>query len=580
MSPSPRAKRILPRLSVLTRDGVSLCTDIFLNAIDEPAPTIVVRTPYGRNLPTLLRMASQLIQEGLCVLLQDCRGRYQSQGHYDWAREEDDTYDTLRWIVEQPWSNGRVGLMGMSVTTNPNCFVAARPPPGVTVAAMVSVMGSISHHATVYSNGALTLHWALPWSVMMDQRQMGRNTWQKLPWAKIFPRLPLRDATAGHIETPEYWTQMLESPAYDEGWKRFDARPILTSLAVPTLHLSGLRDFMLEQTLGGFAAMASASPEGHQKLVVGPWDHGSLFESFGAQSAASTSAGGGGIDLLELIVAWYKRWLIGPGDAAQADTGPPVLLHLSEDGGWIGTSAYPPPEAETLDFYLASGGRAGADLDDGALVREPPIDMKCDAFTYDPENPVPTVGGALWPFPAGGIIPGPLDQTEVEERPDVLVYTSAPLDDDLYAVGPIVVELWASTSACDTDFTAKLVDVDPLGVPRIVQDGIVRGRFHASKSGASAPELLEPHRPYCFVILLPATARRFYKDHRVRLEIASSNFPKFDRNLNTISPCANGTVGMVAQQMVFHGGAMASRLRLSVIPRAHVELLRRNPSPA
>lgn len=575
-----RPQRILPRLAVTTRDGLGLVTDAFLNPEDGPAPAVVLRTPYGRNVPTLLRLAQKLSQEGVCAVLQDCRGRYQSPGSYDWACEEDDTYDTLRWVAEQPWSNGRVGLVGMSVTSNPNCFVAGSPPPGVEVAAMVSVMGSISHHATVYSGGALTLHWALPWSVMMDSRHMGRNTWQKLPWEEVFRRLPLRDATGGHIEAPELWGRMASSAAYDEGWARFDARPRLERLTVPTLHLSGWLDFMLEQTLGSFAIMAAASPPGRQRLIVGTWDHGSLFESFGAKPSTPTS--GPGIDLLEAIVAWFRRWLLAAGEAA--DAGPPVLLNVQEDASWIGTTAYPPAEAEVVAWYLTSGGRAGTDPEDGALVREPPGEVKCDTFAYDPEAPVPTVGGALWPFPAGGLVPGPLDQAEVERRPDVLVYTSAPLDDDLYVVGPVVVDLWASTSARDTDFTAKLVDVDALGAPRIVQDGIVRGRFHRSLSAAgaagagAAEEPLEPHRPYNFTISLPGTARRFRRGHRLRLEIASSNFPKFDRNLNTMAPMADAVVGMVVQQMVFHGGYMASRIRLSVIPRERVEMLRAAPS--
>lgn len=567
MSKPQRKQRILARVPVATRDGVALCTDVFLDADDEPTATVVVRTPYGRNIPTLLRMAQRLTQSGLCVVLQDCRGRYQSKGEYDWSREIEDTEDTLRWIVEQPFSNGRVGLCGMSVTANPNCFVAANPPANVRVGAMVSIMGSISHHATVYSGGALTLHWALPWSVMMDPKQMGRTTWQKLPWREIFRRAPLQRATDGHLDMPIYWARLIAAAAEDETWAKFDARPLLSQHDVPTLYLSGWGDFMLKQTLDAFQTMSSARPPHAQQLIVGNWDHTTLFESFGAQAGAAKPAGRtGAIDLLEVVADFYARHLreVPPSPPAER---PPVVLSLLEDGRWLGFSSYPPVEAEIVDWYLASSGRAGTDLQDGRLVREPPTEAHHDAFAYDPESPVPTTGGALWQFAAGGIVGGPLDQAAVEERPDVLVYTTEPLEDDVHVIGPVRVELWASSSARDTDFTAKLVDVDEFGVPRIVQDGIVRARFRRSPS---VEELLEPNRPTLFSIGIPDIARRFLRGHRLRIEISSSNFPKFDRNLNTAQPNVEAAASAIAQQVVFHGGEMASRLRLSVVPAGRI----------
>jgi hypothetical protein len=569
----PRSQRILPGITVKTRDGFALSTDVHLNPVDAPAPTVIVRTPYGRNLPTLLRMASRLCQAGFCVLLQDCRGRYKSQGQYDWLREEDDTYDTLCWVAEQPWSNRRVGLYGMSVTANPNYFVAAAPPPGVVVGAMVAVMGSVNHHRTAYNGGALTLHWALPWSVMMDSRHMGRTTWQRLPWAEVFQRRPLRSATEGHIETPEIWLQMIAS-AREEPWAS-DATRCLDRVSAPTLHLSGWNDFMLQQTLNAFQAMAGSPAQAPQKLVVGPWDHGTLFHAFGTQTSAAPTESAAGVDLLELIAGWFSRWLAGEGPPQSNEPDPPVLLHLAEDGGWLGAGTFPLDEAETVDLYLSSGGRAAGSSGDGLLLRDAPPRTGYDTFTYDPDNPVPTVGGALWPFPAGGMVPGPLDQTEVEQRADVLVYTSEPLGDDLYVVGPVVVELWAATSARDTDFTAKLVDVDRSDVPRIVQDGIVRGRFHRT---LDREELLEPHRPVRFTILVPGVARRFRSGHRIRLEISSSNFPKYDRNLNVAAAPADATTAMIARQTVYHGGEMASRLRLAVIPPARIPALRATPA--
>jgi putative CocE/NonD family hydrolase len=201
----------------------------------------------------------------------------------------------------------------------------------------------------------------------------------------------------------------------------------------------------------------------------------------------------------------------------------------------------------------------------------------CDRFLYDPQDPVPTIGGAIWPFSPLRLKPGQSDQSAVEERGDVLVYSGDPLPEDLTVVGPLEVELWAATSARDTDFTAKLVDVDPSGAARVVQDGVIRGRFHADPAQEG---LLELHRPYRFAIDLQAVAYTFRAGHLLRLEISSSNFPKFDRNLNTAADAFSGTASMVARQTVFHGGEMASRLRLPVLPPSALEALRWHPGTA
>lgn len=579
MSSEPQP-RILPRQPVRTRDGIELCTDVYLPAGGGPAPTVVARTPYGRALPTLLKMAMRLNRCGLAVVLQDCRGRYRSGGTYDWRREENDTYDTLAWIAQQGWADGTVGLYGMSITAHPNFFIAAAPwPSGVDIRAMVAIMGAIDLHRMFYRGGALVLHWALPWLTMMEPAHMGRNTWQGWPWREIFRHLPLETSLERQGLHVESWTATLASPAAGGMWEALDATPRVAGLAVPTLHLSGWLDFMLGQTLAGYQSMAGGSEGGsnHQKLVIGPWDHHSLFASFGKTEAEAARP-----DLLELVADWYERWLVPAaekvGEREDQSKGPSesyVLLYLQQDSSWLTADRYPLPELRIEDWYLASDGDAPGPDGAGRLTRQPATQLGRDVFRYDPDDPVPTTGGALWPFPAAGLRAGEADQTEVEQRPDVLIYTSPALTADLTVVGAAEVELWAATSARDTDFTAKLVDVDPLGVPRIVQDGILRGRFHRSPHQAT---LLTPHQPYRMVISLPATARRFRRGHRIRLEIASSNFPKYDRNLNTADwpPVSRG---MLASQTIFHGAAMASRLRLPVLPSSHAEAASAAPGP-
>jgi putative CocE/NonD family hydrolase len=247
-----------------------------------------------------------------------------------------------------------------------------------------------------------------------------------------------------------------------------------------------------------------------------------------------------------------------------------VVVRVTGSEAWLGFSAFPPAEAAAVEWFLSSAGGAAGGMD-GRLVRGRPPALGMDAYDYDPADPVPTLGGAVWPFAPARLVPGDLDQSPVEQRPDVLVYTSEPLAEDLVVVGPVTLELWAASSACDTDFTGKLVDVDPYGAARWVQDGILRCRF---RNGPWQEELLEPQRAYRLEIPLGTVAHRFAAGHRLRLEVASSNFPKFDNNLNTAVSPHLATAGTVARQTVFHGGAMASCLRLLAMPADALEALR------
>ncbi|MEO1083583.1 MAG: CocE/NonD family hydrolase, partial [Acidobacteriota bacterium] len=515
--------------------------------------------------------------------LQDCRGRYQSGGTYDWQREEDDTYDTLACIAEQPWADGRVGLYGMSITAHPNFLVAVSgAPEGIEISAMVSVMGTISHYDTFYRKGVLVLHWALPWFTMADEQERGRTTWQELPWEEKFRQLPLESMSSGTESGAEIWSRMLASPHHAPMWRELDANHRIGGLTVPTLFLSGWADFMVGQAVEGYQVASEDAPVDH-RLVLGPWDHKTLFRSFGP---AAESSDDGAVDLLGVIVDWFTDRLITDGvrpakkalEAAGSPAGPErtkVQLYLENGDGWLGSPEFPLPGTEVRSFYLTSGGGANTRDGDGELTESAPSSLGRDTFTYDPDDPVPTRGGAIWPFPAAGLAAGPCDQSEVEERSDVLVYVSEPLEDDLHVIGPLEVEVWVSTSAQDTDFTAKLVEVDAFGVPDIVQDGIVRGRFHAS---LEEPEYLQPHKPYKMRITMQSICRRFQQGHQIGLEISSSCFPKFDRHLNTSGDWSKASTGMVAQQTVFHGGAMASRLLLPVASPEQVQAHRIPPT--
>jgi hypothetical protein len=576
--PTSPARRVLPRQQVPTRDGVVLCTDLYFPEREGARPTILVHTPYGRQMLFLLLLAQRLTESGFCVALQDSRGRYQSGGTFSMDREETDSLDTLEWLSRQPWCSGRVGLVGISLSSLPNLIAsAAEPPAGTEVSALVNIMGSVDAHRSFYRNGALIHHWALPWSTLIGRQRMGRADWAGIDWHRAFLHEPIEEAAAQTGGNEELWRKVVAHPAYEGAWQRFSALGRFAEIRAPVLHLGGWFDLLLDQTLLGYRGMVeSHGGDGPlQKLLVGPWDHRTIFTSFAAgRRKTATDSDDSLLSLLEVVAAWFERWVAPCAElsaaAREVERQPDVALFVMRKRTWLGASSFPLAEAEITDWYLDSEGRANSRSGDGRLTPEKPPVVGRDRFVFDPGDPVPTVGGAVWPFDWGDLAPGPADQSRVEERSDVLIFTGAALEAELTIVGPLELELWIASTARDTDFTAKLVDVDPRGTPRVVQDGIVRARFRES---IRHEEFLAPNRPHRLVIDLQATAYCFRAGHRLRLEVSSSNFPKFDRNLNTAAPLHSVRGGMVADQTVFHGGTFASRLRLPVVPPERFERL-------
>ncbi|HEX9940963.1 MAG TPA: CocE/NonD family hydrolase [Thermoanaerobaculia bacterium] len=560
---------MLADVAIPMRDHVVLKADVFIPLDREgPFATILVMTPYGRRRPAMMKFARCLSEGGFAVLLQDARGRFQSGGEF-LHREEEDGQDTLAWLTRQSWCNGRVGLLGISLSSFREFLAASSPSSeGPEIRAIVNFMGAVDIHSAFYHGGALVLHWALPWGVMMNPQWTGRiAAWQKLPWQQLFRHLPLARVTERTSGAVDLWRQVIERPVYDESWRKLDLRHRLSNVRVPVLHLSGWYDNALSQVLKTYATLA-VPQDGRapvpQSLILGPWDHQTIFFSLLGGGERTELGALASIELLPLVLDWFGHWFgqeAEEGGTRLSARHPGALLYVMEAQTWLEFDTFPPPAREE-SWYLTSGGKANTAGGDGALVVTAGATEGADRFTYDPADPVPTVGGALWPFQSQGLQPGPADQREVERRADVLVYTSAPLEEDRLVVGIVRTELWAATSAPDTDFTAKLVDVAPDGTARLVQDGILRCRF-ATGVGES---LVEPGRRYRWRIEIGAIAHCFRAGHRLRLDISSSNFPRFDRNLNTAEPIHTGSTGVACEQTVFHGGATASRLLLPILP--------------
>jgi hypothetical protein len=383
------------------------------------------------------------------------------------------------------------------------------------------------------------------------QRTLLRQNWLWHVPLKGMNALDLRRFAPGYFE-------LLDHPSYDAFWEKFDIAARFDRFDVPALHIAGWYDWFAKGTSVNFAGLrTNAKTERarrNQRLVMGFWPH--------AQPGPTTTKVGdidfgpaAAIDIAALRERWFKCWLVDP--ACVDFPGPPVRLFIMGENRWRDENEWPLARARTTAYYLHSNGRANTLEGDGVLATEPPRDEPPDRFIYDPWDPVPT-----------GQSPGysrlPADQREIEERPDVLVYSTPPLQQAVEVTGPLSVTLWIASSARDTDFTAKLVDVQPDGTARLLTDGIQRARYRRSRT---TPELLVPGRPTELTIDIGVTGNLFKAGHRIRLEISSSNFPRFDRNPNTGDPFGEGAELRTAEQTIFHDAARPSRVMLPVIPR-------------
>ena len=539
--------------AVRMRDGVRLAADVYLPETAGRWPTVLVRTPYSRRAGSI-RSYLYFLHRGYAVVAEDVRGRYASEGVFTSTdREGPDGDDTINWIAEQRWSNGRVAMAGSSYLGMVQWWAAVQGNPHLdAISPMCS--GDDEYLDRYYSTGgALKVGQRLLW---LSQNLTPRSRLRPL-FRSYIDHLPLRtaDVAAADIILPA-WQNALDHPSYDQFWKRLSIREQAAHVNAPVLSLGGWFDDYVESDLDAFSRLASQ----HKRVEtwIGPWAHnpGVQFPTrdFGPEAA---------IPIRRMQAEWFDRWLAPASDARGAGAHRPSLhIFVMGPNIWREEHEWPLARTRYTPVYLTSRGHANAVTGDGALQWEP-AKSKPDTFTYDPKNPVPTVGGAICCDPKV-LPPGPLNQKVVETRPDVLVYTSHPLDDDLEVTGHIRVILYVSTSVNDTDFTAKLVDVEPDGRPLIVSDGIQRLRYRLSLLD---PVFVKRNTPYQISIDAGVTSYVFSRGHRLRLEVSSSNFPRFDRNLNSTGPNANQKKILKARQTVFHDSRYASVVVLPVIGR-------------
>ena len=570
-------------VAMQTRDGVTLRADIYRPAGDGPFFVLLQRTPYSKDNTAVF--ARKAAARGYMVVAQDVRGRFTSEGEwYTFKHEIEDGYDSVEWAAALPHSNGKVGMFGGSYVGATQMLAAISHPPHLAGICPV-VTASNYHENWTYQGGAFEQWFNESWTSGLAQDTINRTVRQganAMLGSKVLPlsqfpvfNVKLAQDGAGLTRTlAPYFQDWLDHPTYDGYWKQWSIEENYDKIQVPALTIAAWYDIFLGGSLRNYMGMkdhaGTEAARNGQQLLVTIGGHSGGGRTIGAVDfgpAAEES------DENEITLDWYDYLFLGKQN--QFANGKPVKIFVMGENKWRDEEAWPLKRAKPKRYALYSKGGANTASGNGRLVTEPdsfplteantfPIrDERPDNYTYDPADPVPTVGGPLCCDPPH-LAPGPRDQTEVESRADVLVYSTPPLENDTEVTGPVTLDLYASSSAVDTDFTAKLVDVWPNGFAQNLTEGILRASYRESTSEAKP---IVPGKVYEYKIDMWATSNVFLKGHRIRLEVSSSNFPRFDRNLNTGKSASTSAVFVKATNTILHDPAYPSTLILPVVPR-------------
>ena len=564
-------------VAMTTRDGVTLRADIYRPAAEGKYPVLLTRTPYNKD--NTARFGQMGAARGFMVVVQDVRGRFTSEGEwYPFKHETDDGYDTIEWAAALPNSDGRVGMFSGSYVGATQVLAAIGHPPHLAGICAI-VTASNYHENWTYQGGAFEQWFNESWTSSLAFDTYNRQIKQETNALAGSTVLPLKKYPVFNIDSPQdglsltrtlapYFQDWLDHPTYDSYWKQWSIEENYEKIQVPALTITAWYDIFQGGSLRNYMGMkAHAGTEAARKgqqLVVTLGGHSGWGRTIGAVDFGPDAP----FDENAITLDWYDYLFLGKQN--EFASGKPVKIFVMGENKWRDETAWPLERARETRYRLfglhpANGANGvsgnGGLLEPGVLTRT--SGLPSDTFTYDPANPVPTVGGPLC-CDVVHLAPGPRDQQEVEKRADVLVYSTGPLDADLEVTGPVSLDLFASSSAVDTDFTAKLVDVWPNGFAQNLTEGILRARYRESTSAAKP---IVPGKIYEYKIDMWSTSNVFLKGHRIRLEVSSSNFPRFDRNLNTGKTAAESSDFVKATNTILHDVAHPSALVLPVVGR-------------
>jgi len=560
-------------VAMKTRDGVTLRADIYRPAGEGPFLVLLQRTPYSKDYTAIF--ARKAAAHGFMVVAQDVRGRFTSDGEwYTFKHESEDGYDAVEWAAALPHSNGKVGMFGGSYVGATQLLAAISQPPHLAGICPV-VTASNYHENWTYQGGAFEQWFNESWVSGLAQDTYNRQI-KEAANAVLGDRvLPLRDFPVFNIKTAQdgpaltrslapYFIDWLDHPAYDNYWKQWSIEENYGKIQVPALTISAWYDIFQGGSLRNYLGLkehaGNPAARGGQQLLVTIGGHSGPGRTVGTVDFGPNAA----FSEDDTVLDWYDYLFLGKQN--QFSSGKPVHIFVMGENKWRDEEAWPLERAKSTRYKLHSSGNANGPDGHGLLYTgEAEFRSQApDTYVYDPANPVPTVGGPLCCDPAH-LPGGPRDQKEVEARPDVLVYSTPPLDSDLEVTGPVTLDLFASSSAVDTDYTAKLVDVYPDGRAINLTEGILRARYRESTTGAAKP--IVPGQVYEYKIDLWSTSNVFLKGHRIRLEVSSSNFPRFDRNLNTGKDASTDSAFVKATNTILHDSAHPSALILPVVEK-------------
>jgi len=533
------------------RDGVKLAANITLPNKRGNFPVILVRTPYGKDSDED-DWGTYWAENGFGFVIMDCRGTGNSEGEwYPGINEKTDGIYTRSWILRQKWCNGNIGTTGGSYLGFTQ-FVSSTESTE-SLKAMFPIIPLIDwFNGGTYINGALSLGTAMGWGLSMARPSEGEDALideDKWDWEKAFRKLPLIDFDKNiGIKLP-WMRNWVKHPSYSDYWHGISLADVEKKCKIPLVTVSGWYDVFLNQVLK-YHSDAINKGKKNQYLIVGPWGHGPNY-SAGERKFGENSK----LDLEALQLKWFNHWLKGE----KVNLGlPPVKIYVMGKNYWRNENEFPLKRTKYVNYYLNSNRDANSLSGDGTLSQQIPSEESSDTFVYDPENPVPTKGGSILFYEYGAF-----DQKKIEGRDDILVFTSESMKEELEITGWVKMIIYAATDSKDTDWTAKLVDVYPDGRAFNLCDGIIRARY---RKNLFKPELITPNRIYKYEIDLWATSNVFLPGHKIRVEISSSNFPRFDRNPNTGNKFGMDDKMKTARQTVYHGAEYPSHIILPVIP--------------
>ncbi|MBS2002039.1 MAG: CocE/NonD family hydrolase [Candidatus Obscuribacterales bacterium] len=547
-------------LPVRMRDGVTLFADIYRPDVAEPLPVLLMRTPYDKSMAqnTVFLNPSWYARYGYMVVIQDCRGRYSSEGVFTpYDSEAADGHDTVEWAANLEGSNGNVAMYGFSYPGAIQLQTAATKPRGLKTI-IPAMTASDFFDRWTYEGGAFSQAFIQSWVLYLCQdtaRRAGNFDLQKKLWSTFMSlpgpyfATPVVDTVCDARKYAPYYVDWLDHDTYDDYWSAKSIRNCYSQVAVPVLHVGGWYDVFITGTINNFIEMdklqQSDPSRGEQKLVIGPWHHLPWQQHVGSSDFGSQARN----IVNPLQLHWLDRHM-GYLPLDHKD-GPKVQVFVLNANEWSSFDSWPPTGTTDRTYYLHSGGRANSLSGDGTLSTDLPGDEPWDVYLHDPSAPVLSQGGHsccvedLAPM-------GPMSQRKNEIRNDVLVYTSEVLEKDLTVLGLVKARFYASSTADDTDFAVMLCDVAECGLSINIVNSIVRA---SRRNSLSEPDLLEPEKVYEFNLDIGWTAALFRKGHRIRVTIASSNFPHFGRTPNTSAiqhAYADLNDWKVARQTIFH----------------------------